>query len=123
MEKIYEIAKKHAVNSQLIKKLKEDRKKNLQQCENIGKNSLEWIGKKEDENCLVAIHEHIKSSAPYEIGDYPDYDDLLYNFGCQKCNTARQQKKKIGKLKREQGRLHSAMTNIGKSLLGGESEK
>ena len=56
--------------------------------------------------------------------DHYSYDEILSNFGCRHCNSARNLKKHIGKLKSEKGRIHSAMTNIGKSLMhlkqGGE---
>lgn len=45
------------------------------------------------------------------------YDEVLSAFGCRHCNSARCLKKHIGKLKSENGRIHSALTHIGKSLM------
>jgi len=44
------------------------------------------------------------------------YDEVLSNFGCRHCNSARSLKKHIAKLRSEKGRIHSAITQIGKSL-------
>jgi hypothetical protein len=49
--------------------------------------------------------------------DHYSYDEVLSNFGCRHCNSARNLKKHIGKLKSEKGRIHSAFTNIGKSIM------
>jgi hypothetical protein len=54
--------------------------------------------------------------------DHYSYDEILSNYGCRHCNSARNLKKHIGKLKQEKGRIHSAMTNIGKSLMHFEAK-
>lgn len=45
------------------------------------------------------------------------YDEILSNYGCRHCNSVRSLKKHIGKLNSERGRIHSALTIIGKSLM------
>lgn len=52
-----------------------------------------------------------------DIYDRHSYDEILFNYGCRHCNSARSLKKHIGKLNSEKGRIHSAITNIGKSLM------
>lgn len=48
--------------------------------------------------------------------DRYSYDEVLSTYGCRHCNSARRLKKHIGELGREKGRIHSAITNIGKSI-------
>lgn len=50
------------------------------------------------------------------FGDGYSFDEVLYNYGCRHCNSARRLKKHVGELGREKGRIHSAITNIGKSI-------
>jgi len=45
-----------------------------------------------------------------------EYDELLEMYGCRHCQSARKLKRHIGKLKQERGRIHSAITQIGKTL-------
>lgn len=52
-----------------------------------------------------------------DIYNHFSYDEILFNYGCRHCNSARSLKKHIGKLNSEKGRIHSALTNIGKSLM------
>ncbi|EKO3929590.1 hypothetical protein GAW91_000173 [Vibrio fluvialis] len=49
-------------------------------------------------------------------GGHEDYDDILLDYGCRHCIQARKLKKNISKLRSERGRIHSAITQIGKTL-------
>lgn len=76
-------------------------------------------------NCLNYSYE---SFAEFnKDGDIYDnhysYDEILANYGCRHCNSARRLKKHIGKLKSEKGRIHSALTHIGKSLMHQQDEE
>lgn len=62
------------------------------------------------ESCL----EFNKDSDIYS--DHYSYDEILSTYGCRHCNSARRLKKHVGELGREKGRIHSAITNIGKSI-------
>ncbi|EOH0514095.1 hypothetical protein ACNPDE_002096 [Vibrio fluvialis] len=65
--------------------------------------------------CLNYTYETFKDFNSNSYDGY-EYDELLQMYGCEHCQKARQLKKSVGKLKQERGRIHSAITQIGKML-------
>ena len=51
-----------------------------------------------------------------EGGDFYSFNEILENYGCEKCNEARSIKYEIGNAGRRIGGIHSAMTRIGRKL-------
>ncbi|AUR95833.1 coil containing protein [Vibrio phage 1.216.O._10N.222.55.C12] len=49
-------------------------------------------------------------------GSYSEFYDILKNYGCKNCIGAYEEKRKIGLLKQERGRLVGNISKIGKSL-------
>ena len=72
----------------------------------------------EQPNCLQMTYEAFAEFNNSQYEHY-GYDELLFNYGCEHCQSARSLKKQIGKIRQERGRIHSALTNIGKSLIKG----
>ncbi|WP_158144910.1 hypothetical protein [Vibrio metschnikovii] len=69
----------------------------------------------EKPNCIEMTY-HAMVNFNKRCDDGYGYDELLQMYGCEHCQKARQLKKDVGKLKQERGRIHSAITNIGKTL-------
>jgi hypothetical protein len=118
-EKLLGLAKRHAEISKEISDLKCKRGINLVSCLKTDNEDFELIRDFGD-SCLIVAYKSVKeereNSAGYNFGN-ASFDHALLEHGCINCRNAYEQKKKIGSLKQERGRIHSAITNIGKTLL------
>lgn len=122
-KKLRELAVRHAEISQEIKSCQSERETNLLHCHTSPDEDFEKE-KVGAENCLnVAyrwVKEDLENSGGYYGSAYPTefsgFDEVIENYGCDNCQKAYELKVRIGKLKQERGRIHSAITNIGKTL-------
>lgn len=117
-KKLRELAVRHAEISQEIKGCQSQRETNLLHCHPSPDEDFEK-DKVGAENCLNLAYRWVKEDLEYSDG-YPNvfssFEEVISNYGCANCNKAYELKVKIGKLKQERGRIHSAITNIGKTL-------
>ncbi|GHX29974.1 TPA: hypothetical protein AB5C23_001257 [Vibrio cholerae] len=127
-QKLRELAKRHAEISSTITNTSKEIKDEIELCnggeyikpENESGADFEFLfngsaGLSPYPNCLNYTYETFKvfNNTQY---DHYEYDELLFTYGCEHCQKARQLKKNVGKLKQERGRIHSAITQIGKTL-------
>lgn len=122
MDKLTKLAIRHAEISAEIKLCKQVRNINLDKCH--GSDDKEFQGYWDQEfndgnhdlvNCLMASYDYVKESRSHNALD--SFDEIIKMYGCKNCVGAYDEKRKIGILKQERGRIHSAITNIGKSLM------
>lgn len=123
-ERLLVLAKRHAEISYEIKDCQSQREVNLQHCHKSEDEDFE-LGREGDENCLSLAYRWVKEDRE-SVGGYCDgfayptefsgFEEVISMYGCLNCLGAYEKKKKIGKLKQERGRIHSAITKIGQSL-------
>lgn len=123
-QKLRELAKRHAEISQEIKDCKSQRETDLLHCHPSPDEDFEK-DKVGAENCLNVAYRWVKEDREnvdgYNDGyahptEFSGFDEVILNYGCANCQEAYKLKVKIGKLKQERGRIHSAITQIGKTL-------
>lgn len=108
-QKLRKLAKRHAELSSDIKTNKEQRILELSYCKGAMNECGEYY-----ETCYQMVYSMTGESMEHAEGI--SFDEMLSNYGCRHCNSARILKQHIGKLKQERGRIHSAITQIGKTL-------
>ena len=108
-ERLKDLARRHAELSSDIKINSERRIIELGYC----KGAQDGDGKYY-ESCYEMVYSMTGESMEHREGI--SFDEMLFNYGCRHCCAARDLKKHIGRLKQERGRIHSALTNIGKTL-------
>lgn len=120
-EKLIKLAKRHSEISAEIKSCQQQRECNLQKCHQSEDEEFQsyWDqefndGKHDLVNCLMASYDYVKEGRSHGVNC--SFDETVEVFGCKNCVGAHEEKRRIGKLKQERGRIHSAMTNIGKTL-------
>ncbi len=123
-QKLRELAKRHAEISHEIKDCKSQRETDLLHCHPSPDEDFEK-DKVGAENCLNVAYRWVKEDREnvdgYNDGyahptEFSGFDEVILNYGCANCQEAYKLKVKIGKLKQERGRIHSAITQIGKTL-------
>lgn len=123
-KKLRDLAIRHAEISQEIKGCQSDRETNLLHCHPSPDEDFEK-DKVGADNCLNVAYRWVKEDREnvdgYNDGyayptEFSGFDEVILNYGCANCQEAYKLKVKIGKLKQERGRIHSAITNIGKTL-------
>ncbi|EKO3908220.1 hypothetical protein GTU35_001261 [Vibrio fluvialis] len=107
-QKLRELAKRHAEISSELSINNEQRSKELAYCKGAESDDGYY------ETCYGMVYDMMKESIEQREGI--SFDEMLSNYGCRHCNSARILKHHIGKLKQERGRIHSAITQIGKTL-------
>ncbi len=120
LNKLIQLSIRHAEISLEIKINKDSMNKELSLCTGIyDENKME----SEYDTCLTAAYSYVKESRDsirsgeaYLSGSC-DFNEELALFGCRHCNATRKLKQHIGVLNQERGRIHSAITNIGKSIM------
>ena len=117
-KKLRELAVRHAEISQEIKGCQSERETNLLHCHTSPDEDFEKE-KAYAENCLNVAYRWVKEDRE-DCDGYPNqfsgFEEVISNYGCANCQEAYELKVKIGKLKQERGRIHSAITKIGKAL-------
>lgn len=117
-KKLRDLAIRHAEISQEIKDCQSERETNLLHCHTSPDKDFEKE-KVGAENCLNVAYRWVKEDRE-DCDGYPNqfsgFEEVISNYGCANCQKAYELKVKIGKLKQERGRIHSAITQIGKTL-------
>ncbi|MCX9579807.1 hypothetical protein [Vibrio cholerae] len=108
-KKLRELAKRHAELSSDIKTSSEQRNLELSYCKGAKDEDGKYY-----ESCYEMVYSMTGESMEHREGI--SFDEMLFNYGCRHCNSARTLKHHIGKLKQERGRIHSVITQIGKTL-------
>lgn len=125
MDKLLGIAKRIGEIGDEIAKLKRQRLTNLDKCgasdEDDFGSQREMIDYDSRENCLNVAYRWSKEDRElyddcFESLPRNSFYTILKEEGCQNCIAAYEQKRLIGKLKQERGRLVGAISRIGKSL-------
>ena len=113
--KLRELAVRHAEISHEIKTNLERASIELRYCKN-GDFDVEDMAPYS--TCLNHAYYTVERlNREIEDDEWPEtYDHILANYGCRHCITARKLKKHVSALRSERGRIHSAITNIGKTL-------
>lgn len=123
-DKLLKLAKRHAEISDEIKACQSQREVNLQHCHKSEDEDFE-LDREGNENCLSLAFRWVKEDRENVDGycdgfayptEFSGFEEVIFNYGCLNCQLAYEQKKKIGKLKQERGRIHSAITKIGQTL-------
>ena len=123
-KKLRELAVRHAEISQEIKDCQSERETNLLHCHTSPDEDFEKE-KVGAENCLNVAYRWVKEDLENSGGcnngnayptEFSGFDEVISNYGCTNCQKAYELKVKIGKLKQERGRIHSAITKIGHKL-------
>lgn len=123
-EKLLSLAKRHAEISQEIKECLSQRETNLLNCHKSPDDDFQndKIG---NESCLCVAYRWVKEDREsvdgYNDGyahptEFSGFEEVILNYGCANCQGAYKLKRRIGELKRNRGRIHSAITKIGQSL-------
>lgn len=127
LSKLEVIAKRIGEIGDEIKQRKGQRETNLQYCHGSDdKDFNDAINKEHYDNCMNVAYrwskdEREESASDNECnyapwGSYSEFSDLLKNYGCINCIGAYEEKRKIGSLKQERGRLVGNISRIGKRL-------
>lgn len=120
-EKLLKLARRHAEISCEIKNCQSQMEVNLQHCNKTKDEYFEFF-RKDFDNCLNVSFNLVKHDREENYDCYngtahlESFKDVLFKHGCINCKGAHSEKKKIGKLKQERGRIHSAITKIGQTL-------
>lgn len=127
MNTLEKIAKRIGEIGDEIANLKSQRSANLEHC--CASDDTEFGSQREiidpcwgdRENCLNVAYKWAKEERMENESDGEPYWDgtfyhILKNEGCINCQGAYENKKKIGLLKQERGRLVGNISKIGKSL-------
>ena len=118
MSKLEKLAKRISEISNEIHELKTQREFNLSNCQN------ETDGEFEPYNtCLSRAYESVKEDRElanenneFGYNNYIDFSDVLEEEGCINCIASHKQKREIGQLKQERGRIVGNISKIGKTL-------
>ena len=127
MNTLEKLAKRIGEISEEIATCTAQRDVNLQHCHGSDdKNFDDAINKEYYDKCLNVAYQWLKiereesaedSDCGYAVwGSYSEFYDILKAYGCKNCIGAYDQKKKIGLLKQERGRLVGNISKIGKTL-------
>ena len=125
INKLTQLAIRHAEISADIKTSQSQREVNLECCHKT--EDIDFENDREfGENCLSVSFKWVKEDrencSGYDDGfayptDFTGFDEVIHTYGCLNCRAAYDLKVKIGKLKQERGRIHSSLTIIGKTLM------
>lgn len=108
-ERLIKLSIRHAEISEQIKTNEEQRQVEMGYCKGAKDEGGIYYY-----NCFEMAYKFTKESREHQEGI--SFDEMLENYGCRHCISARSLKRHIGKLKQDRGRIHSALTNIGKTL-------
>ncbi|AUR97045.1 coil containing protein [Vibrio phage 1.236.O._10N.261.52.C4] len=121
MNTLEKLAKRIGEISDEINTLNEQRESNLEKCHGSEDEEFQsyWDqefsgGNHELVNCLMASYEYVREGRAH--GQYESFDEIIRMYGCRNCIGAHDNKREIGKLKQERGRLVGNISKIGKSL-------
>ena len=137
-ERLAKLAKRHAEISTEIKSTKDHRAKEMSSCnggeylkpasesgedfsfmfidrpDSFGDPKLGLFPWEKPTCAEMTYHAMVNFNKRFDDGY--GYDELLQMYGCEHCQKARQLKRDLCKLKQDRGRIHSAITKIGRKL-------
>ena len=121
MDNIKKLMIKHAKFADEARGLQSEMSAELDQCEH---NKFDEIITEDDirKNPEMAMYTCVntayfaKQIMDKENNEHYEYDEVLFNYGCDHCIEYRKLKLKHGEVRKSLGRIRSAITRVGRSL-------
>lgn len=117
-EKITKLIIEYSKISNEIASLKKERLEEINQCSEKAFTHLTGCEKENyihaPKNCLGIVYDMISNESRFDPNF--DYDDFLFEFGCDHCIRSRELKKQISKLNSKLANIKSQFTKLGRKL-------